>query len=432
MLIPSIDLMGGRAVQLIGGRDKVLEVDDVFGLARRFRVYGEIAVVDLDAALGRGDNLDLVKALCREARCRVGGGVRSSERADELLRAGAARVIIGTAAKDALLRRLPRDRVVVALDQRDGHLLTDGWRRAEAESPLERLRRLEPLCSGFLVTAVHREGRLAGIDRGLIASLRAATQASLTYAGGVTTAAEVAELDRLGVDAQVGMALYTGRLDPAEAYVGCLDWAKGGGRLPCLVEEESGAVLMLAWQTPESLVQALATGRGTYFSRSRNEIWVKGATSGHAQELLLARADCDRDAVLLTVRQTGPACHTGGATCFGQTDFSLVDLERVVAARKAAAPAGSYTARVFAETGLVDAKLREELEEVIEAQGRQDDLVRECADLLYFLLVRMAASGVGLRQVTAELGRRRAVPDPRRRLAPGPGSEAPESERRSS
>jgi phosphoribosyl-AMP cyclohydrolase / phosphoribosyl-ATP pyrophosphohydrolase len=430
MLIPSIDLLGGKAVQLVGGRDKVLEVDDVIGLARRFRVYGEVAVVDLDAARGRGDNLDLVKALCREARCRVGGGVRNAARADELLRAGAERIVIGTAASEELLRRLPRDRVVVALDQRDGRLLSEGWEQTEDEAPLDRLRRLEPLCSGFLITAVHREGRLAGIDRDLLARLRETTGAGLTYAGGVTTAAEVADLDALGVDAQVGMALYTGRLDPAEAFVACLDWTKGDGTLPCVVQGDSGAVLMVAWQTRESLHQALATGRGTYFSRSRGEVWVKGATSGNTQELLLARADCDRDTVLLTVRQSGPACHTRQTTCFGQAGFTLGELERVIRDRTGAAPAGSYTARLFAESGLLDAKLREELEEVIEAQGRDDDMVWECADLLYFLLVRMAASRVSMSQVLGELGRRRAVPDPRRHARSVPARVTETEERR--
>jgi phosphoribosyl-AMP cyclohydrolase / phosphoribosyl-ATP pyrophosphohydrolase len=410
MLIPSIDLMDGKAVQLVGGREKVLEVDDVVGLARRFRVYGEIAVVDLDAATGRGDNLALVERLCREARCRVGGGVRDAARAERLLRAGAERVVVGTAATEELLRRLPRERVVVALDQRDGRLLSEGWQRTEAEPPLERLARLEGLCAGFLVTAVHREGRLAGPDLSLARTLRAATTAELTYAGGVTTAAEVAELDRMGLDAQVGMALYTGRLDPADAFLACLDWDKGAGLVPCVVQEETGAVLMVAWQSRESLRGALETGRGVYFSRSRGEVWVKGATSGHTQELLLARADCDRDALLFTVRQTGPACHTGRATCFGAAEFGLADLERVVAGRLASPPPGSYTARLFAEPGLLDAKLREELAEVVEAQARPDDLVWECADLLYFLLARMAASGITLRQVSAELERRRAVP----------------------
>ena len=410
MLIPSIDLMGGRAVQLVGGREKALEVDDVVGLARRFRVYGEIAVIDLDAALGRGDNRALVERLCREARCRVGGGVRDRRRAAELLRAGASRVIVGTAASEELLAGLPRERVLVAVDHRAGTLLSHGWQAEEREAPLERIRRLSPLCGGFLVTRVDREGWLGGVDWDAARELRAATDRGLTYAGGVASAADVAALDRLGLDAQVGMALYTGRLDPAEAFAACLDFDKGGGRLPCVVEDAAGRVRMLAWQTPESLRQALAAGRGVYWSRSRGEVWVKGATSGNTQQLLRARADCDRDTVLFTVDSPGPVCHTGTATCFGPVDFRLDDLEAVIARRREAAPPESYTARLLADPDLLDAKIREEAEEVIEARERPDDLVWECADLLYHLLARMAAGGVRLDQVAAELERRHAVP----------------------
>ncbi|MBP7864515.1 MAG: phosphoribosyl-ATP diphosphatase [Acidobacteria bacterium] len=409
MLIPSIDLRAGKAVQLVGGRRKALEVADVEGLARRFRVYGTVAVVDLDAALGTGDNLDLVTALCRLARCRVGGGVRSEERANALLRAGADSLVVGTAAEPAFLSRLPRDRTWVALDHRDGLVLDRGWRGETGERLERRLERLAPLCAGFLVTDVAREGRLGGLDRDAFRRLRAVSPLPLVAAGGAASEAEVADLDRLGVDVQVGMALYTGRLDPAAAFIACLDFAKGGGLVPCIVQDRAGRVRMLAWQTPETLTEALCTGRGVYWSRSRNERWVKGATSGNTQALLEARADCDRDAVRFTVEQTGPACHTGAATCFGPADFRLEDLEAVLAGRRGGDASGGYTARLLADPALLDAKLREETEEVIEAQARPSDLVWECADLLYFLMVRMAAGGVTLAQVASELARRRTV-----------------------
>lgn len=410
MLISSIDLSEGKAVQLVGGEKKALEVEDVLGLARRFRPYGEIAVIDLDAARGTGENRELVSRLCREARCRVGGGIRSPRDAEALLRAGAARVIVGTAASEDLLSRLPRERVLVAVDHRDGDLLSHGWQVREKEPFLHRMLRLAPYCAGFLVTQVHREGRLGGVDWEAARALRTAVEGELVYAGGVRTAEEVADLDRLGLDAQVGMALYQGLLDPAEAFVRCLDFAKGNGRLPCVVQDRAGRVLMVAWQTPGSLEQALRTGRGTYYSRSRDEIWIKGSGSGHTQTLLRATADCDRDTVRFEVEQTGPACHTGQATCFGPADFCLADLEALIASRGKEAPEGSYTARLLQEEGLLDAKLREEVEEVIEASGRPDDLVWECADLLYFLLVRMSAGGVTLDRVCTELERRRCTP----------------------
>ncbi len=406
MLIPSIDLMGGRAVQLVGGREKALEVEDVLGLARAWRPYGELAVIDLDAALGTGDNLALVKALCAEARCRVGGGIRTPERAFELLRAGAASVILGTAASEELLRKLPRERTLVAVDQRQGRLQVKGWTEDAAESPLDRMRRLGPFCGGFLATVVDKEGRLGGVDWEAAAAFRAATDRPVVYAGGVTTVADVARLDRMGLDAQVGMALYRGLLDPGEAFVACLDWDKQGGLLPVAVQDESDRLLMLAYTNRETLREALAAGRGIYWSRSRGARWEKGATSGHVQTLLRAAADCDRDTLRFVVRQAGPACHTGQATCFGPADFSLEDLEATLRARAQDPAEGSYTARLFREPGLLEAKLVEEAGELAQAPTA-DDLVWEGADLLYFLMVRLAQGGVRLDQVLRELERRR-------------------------
>ncbi len=405
MLIPSIDLMGGKAVQLVGGRTKVLEVDDVLGLARRWRVYGELAVIDLDAALGQGDNLALVKELCAIARCRVGGGVRSADRAHELLRAGAARIIVGTAASEELLKQIPRDRAMVAVDQKAGRLQAKGWREDEVEAPLERVRRLAPLCGGFLMTVVDKEGRLEGVDWEAAETMRAATDRPIVYAGGVTTVADVARLDRMGLDAQVGMALYRGLMDPSEAFLACLDWEKHGELIPSVVQDEAGRFRMLAYQTRESLKRALDEGKGIYYSRSRSEIWEKGARSGATQDLLQVETDCDRDALRFVVKQIGPTCHTGADTCLGSADFNLRDLEETLWQRKATAPEGSYTARLFTEPGLLDAKLREETEEVLNATS-PDENVWEAADLLYFLMARMAQQSVRLEQVERELERR--------------------------
>jgi phosphoribosyl-ATP pyrophosphohydrolase len=365
-----------------------------------------LAVVDLDAALGRGDNLDLVKALCAEAPCRVGGGIRTPERAFELLRAGAASLVLGTAATEDLLRRLPRERTLVAVDQRGGRLQVQGWREDDSEPPLARMRRLAPHCGGFLMTVVDKEGRLEGVDWEAAREAREATDLPVAYAGGVTTVEDVAELDRLGLDAQVGMALYRGLLDPAEAFLACLDWDKQGGLVPAAVQDESGRLRMVAWQSRESLRAALEGARGVYWSRSRNALWEMGATSGHRQELLRAEADCDRDTLKFVVRQEGPACHTGSATCFGPAPFSIQDLEATLRERVAAPVPGSYTARLLREEGLLAAKLAEEAGELA-AASTPDELVWEGADLLYFLMVRLAQGGVRLEQVLRELERRR-------------------------
>src|SRR5271168_3140845 len=135
MIVCSIDLIGGKAVQLERGERLVLERDDVLALAERFGRLGEVAVIDLDAALQSGDNCELIESLCRIAHVRVGGGIRDVERARRYLRAGAQRVIIGTAADPELLRQLPRERTMVAIDSRNGHVTTNGWREVTTESP---------------------------------------------------------------------------------------------------------------------------------------------------------------------------------------------------------------------------------------------------------------------------------------------------------
>ncbi len=407
MLIPSIDLMGGKAVQLRHGREKVLERDDVMDLARRFGRVGEIAVIDLDAAMGTGDNEALIREVCRVARCRVGGGIRTEDKARRLLRAGAARLIVGTAASRDFLSRLPRHRVMAALDSLHGDVVTEGWTTRTGRSPVEEMQVLAPDVSGFLCTFVETEGTMQGLPMERVRELRAATNLPLTVAGGVRSIEEVVALDRAGVDVQVGMALYTGAVDVADAFVACLDFSKGP--VPTVVRDGAGQVLMLAYSTPESLRRAIDEGRGVYYSRSREALWVKGETSGNPQRLVRVQADCDRDALLFTVEQTGVACHRKTYTCFGagEREFSLRSLFDVVADRRREPRPGSYTSFLFEKEDRIPRKLNEEVYELLTAKGHED-VVWEAADVLYFLLAYLARREVDLDEVVAELwGRER-------------------------
>jgi phosphoribosyl-ATP pyrophosphohydrolase/phosphoribosyl-AMP cyclohydrolase len=408
MIVCSIDLMNGKAVQLRRGSEFALERDDAIALAERFGRCGEIAVIDLDAALERGENRELIERLCRIARCRVGGGIRSVENAKAYLRAGAQAVILGTAATPDLLKALPKERCIVALDTRDGRVATHGWTQLSAESPIERARALDSLCGGFLVTDIAREGMLAGCDSTLARELREIVSGTLTLAGGVRTPAEICELDRLGIDAQVGMAIYTGGLDPVDAVVELIDFEKGGGLAPTIVrDEESGAVRMLAYSNRESLREALRTGGGVYWSRSRNALWRKGESSGNMQRLARISLDCDRDAISFFVRQTGSTCHTGAATCFAGEPFSWSDLLQRIDARAQSASNGSYTRKLLGDPGLLNGKLREEADEVACAADA-GELAWECADLLYFMSVKMRSAGIGISEVMAQLASRAA------------------------
>lgn len=407
MIVPSIDLQDGRTVQLVGGETMALEAGDPLPIAERFAVAGEIAVIDLDAAMGRGSNAALIERLLDAGfACRVGGGIRDLATARRWLDRGAAKVILGTAARPELLRELPRERVIAALDARHGEVVVEGWRKGTGRGILERIAELRDFVGGFLVTFVEREGRLGGTDLTLAeAVVRAAGPGCrVTIAGGVTTPEEIATLDRLGADAQVGMALYTGRLDLADAIAAPLRSDRPDGLFPTVVADERGIALGLAWSSRDSLREAVRRRAGVYQSRSRG-LWVKGETSGATQELLRIDLDCDRDALRFLVRQKGPGfCHLERFSCFGDAE-GLARLEATLAARVASPPAGSYTARLLADPALLAAKLREEADELARAECRED-VVWEAADLLYFALVKLAAAGIRLAEVERHLDRR--------------------------
>ena len=405
MIIPSIDIANGRAVQLIGGREQALDAGDPRPWLERFAVAGEVAVVDLDAARGIGNNRSIIVDLCRNAPCRVGGGIRNYDAARSWLDTGARRIVIGTAAEPALLRRLPRERVIVALDAVDGEVVVEGWRTRTGRGVAERMRELSGLATGLLVTFVEREGRLGGTDAARAVELmQAAGEARVTIAGGVTTADEIATLDRFGADAQVGMALYTGRLSLGAAIAAPLTSDRADGLMPTVVVDERGLALGLAWSSRASIERAVELRRGVYQSRRRG-LWIKGETSGAVQELLRVELDCDRDALRFTVRQHGTGfCHTGTTTCWGDAP-PLAALERTLAERASGGDAESYTRRLLGNPELLRDKLIEEAGELADAASG-DHVAREAADLLYFTMVRMTACGVRLADVERELGRR--------------------------
>jgi phosphoribosylformimino-5-aminoimidazole carboxamide ribotide isomerase len=226
MIIPCIDLMDGKVVQLVQGRKKALEGGTPDEMLRRFAAFPEIQVIDLDAAMGVGSNDSIVEHLAAHASTRVGGGVRTPERASLLIEQGAHKVIIGTAAfsvdgiNEPLLRgaveAVGRERILIALDSMGGRIVVKGWRESTAFTAEAVIARLEPYCSGFLCTYVDKEGMLEGTDLDWFRRLRQATALELTAAGGITTLDEVRELQRMGVHAALGMAIYTGKLDLGE------------------------------------------------------------------------------------------------------------------------------------------------------------------------------------------------------------------------
>ncbi len=225
MLIPSIDLKGGKVVQLVQGDRVAIESTDVFRWVRRFQNFPVVQLIDLDAAMSTGNNDDLVRRVSGKLACRVGGGIRSVDRAREVIDAGAKKIILSTAlfGKEGrpdlvfaakISDAVGRERVVAALDTRGGQLVTHGWRKALAITPLEAIKALEPFCDEFFYTDVDHEGLMQGMDMGAVDAIRAATTRRLSAAGGISTQAEVDALEAKGIDAVVGMAIYAGVMDP--------------------------------------------------------------------------------------------------------------------------------------------------------------------------------------------------------------------------
>lgn len=223
MLIPSIDLQGGAVVQLIQGERLAIRDDDVFRWVRRFERFPKVQVIDLDAATGVGDNLALVRQIASSLSCRVGGGIRTIERATEVLAAGAQQIIAGSSLFKAgqpdldfaksLAEAVGADRVIAAVDSRGGHVVIHGWKTTLPLTAVQAVNALEPYCGEFLYTHVDTEGLMRGTDMAAIRAVRQATTRRVTAAGGITTQQEIDELDALGVDSVVGMAVYTGTLN---------------------------------------------------------------------------------------------------------------------------------------------------------------------------------------------------------------------------
>jgi len=222
MLIPAIDLRDGQVVQLVQGKRLALATDDWQSWVERFRPFPKVQLIDLDAAMERGANEPLMRKICAEKACRVGGGIRSIERARHVLSLGATHVIVSSALfkngqidlefAAALAESVGRERVIAAVDSSGGLVTIRGWQESTRVTAVDAAKALEPYCDEFLYTNVDTEGLMQGIPMEAVRAVREATTRRVVAAGGITTQDEIDQLDAMGVDAVVGMAIYTGRL----------------------------------------------------------------------------------------------------------------------------------------------------------------------------------------------------------------------------
>ena len=419
----------GHVVQLKNGKDLVLQRDDADSLINDFNKYGEVAIIDLDQALrntdakGNTPNTELLKSLLRKGNVRVGGGIRDVKKAKELISLGAEKVIVGSAAWNAdrkaesdpilnvafleeLVAAIGKQRVIISVDAINGKIALRGWTETANISLIEGAKEAEKYASELLFTCVEKEGCMEGTDMDMCRQLRDAVKCRVVAAGGVNSLEQIAELEKLGCDVQLGMALYTGAVSLKDSFMACLDWEKTNGMIPVIAQSVNGEVLMMGFSNKEAVAKTFDTGKLTFFSRTRNVLWTKGETSGHFLEVVKMRVDCDRDTILATVIPHGGACHTGSFTCFGAEPDERSSMERLYATiseRFANPRPGSYTATLNDKR--VREKVEEEAEEICEAEGK-DEVIWEAADLLYFVSVLMYKEGVTWQDVYNELDRR--------------------------
>ena len=427
MVISSIDLKNGHVVQLKNGKELVLQRDDADALIRQFNYFGEVAIIDLDAALGNVDakgktvNTALLQKLLHQGNVRTGGGIRTVKRAKELISLGAEKVIIGSAAwnkepdkdgsvlNEAFLNELAaaigKDRIIISVDSINGKIAVKGWTETVDVPLVEGAKQAEKFCSELLFTCVEKEGCMQGTNMDYVRELRQAVHCRVVVAGGVSSVEEIEELEKLHCDVQLGMALYTNKVSLKDSFIACLNFEKSP-LIPVIAQSMNGEVLMQGYANKEAFEKTFECGKLSFFSRERQTLWTKGETSGNFLEVIKMRADCDRDCVLVTVIPTGPACHTGSWTCFGsdpQEKSSMGRLYNIIADRFANPKPGSYTATLDAKR--VREKVEEEAEELCEADTK-DEVIWEAADLLYFVNVLMYKEGVTWQDVYDELDRR--------------------------
>ena len=427
MVISSIDLKNGHVVQLKNGKDLVLQRDDADSLIKDFNMFGEVAIIDLDAAMGNVDakgnteNTALLQRLLHQGNVRTGGGIRTVKRAKELISLGAEKVIIGSAAwkknpaegesvlnvdfLNELIEAIGKQRIIISVDSINGKIAVKGWTETVNIPLVEGAKEAEKYCSELLFTCVEKEGCMQGTDMNYVKELRSAVSCRVVVAGGVSSVEEIEELEKLHCDVQLGMALYTGKVSLKDAFIHCLNFKKSP-LIPVIAQSVNGEVLMQGFANQEAFEKTFECGKLSFFSRERQTLWTKGETSGNFLEVIKLRADCDRDCVLATVVPTGPACHTGSWTCFGSDPMeksSIFRLYNIIADRFANPRPGSYTATLDAKR--VREKVEEEAEEICEAEGK-DEVTWEAADLIYFVSVLMYKEGVTWQDVFNELDRR--------------------------
>ena len=279
MIIPSIDISNNKIVQLKQGNEIIIEEEDIDKVINKYKYFSQVNLIDIDRAKGNGENKKLIKYICSKLNCNIGGGIRDEVIAEEYLNSNAKSIIVGTKANIEFLSKLPKEKVIVALDTKDGKLAIKGWQELQEFSLEGKIKELENYCNGFLITNVNVEGLNQGVDIEYIQGLKGISKKRIIVAGGITTLSEIKKINSYGFDQVLGLAVSSGNIDIVDAFLETIDFEKQE-LIPTIVQDIStNEVLMMAYSNRESIIKTFKTGYGTYYSRSRKQMWKKGETS---------------------------------------------------------------------------------------------------------------------------------------------------------
>ena len=455
-LYPAIDVKDGQCVRLKKGLFNEVTVysERPYEIAKGFEEAGAqfIHTVDLDGALkGHGVNAETIKKICSSVNVPVqmGGGIRTLENIQEVLDLGVYRVIIGTKAVEnpdfikAAIDRFGAEHIVVGVDAKDGLVAIEGWEKVSDKTALSLALAMKDIGVQTIVyTDISKDGMLAGPNVEQTKILSDKTGIDIIASGGMSCMDDLTHINDAGIHgAIIGKAIYEKRIDLKEAvnlFESGASYSKASampkadisfkdlkldanGLIPVVVQDYvNGEVLMLAYMNEEAYNKTLETGIMTYYSRSRQELWIKGLTSGHFQYVGSLDIDCDNDTILAKVDQVGAACHTGSRSCFFQPLMKkeyddtnplhvFQDVYDVIMDRKKHPKEGSYTNYLF-DKGIdkILKKVGEECTEIVIAAKNPDkeEIKYEISDFLYHCMVLMVEKGITWEEIANELAQR--------------------------
>lgn len=401
MFFPTIQLQTGKAVQVNTAGVQVIPENPV-DLSRRLYRYGTVVILDRDAAMGQGDNSDLVNKICGEVEAIVAGGVTTVNQADRYLRAGAVRLIVGPRVNPGILAHFPRQRILVAVDDRPAPFGIDEWRLADNTNLVEATAVFHKSCSGLVYG-------FGDSDIDGFRSLNAQVGLPVIAAAMTTSAEDVEALDRSGIDCLLTID-QNSNIDISDLYTNLMDFESGNGLIPTILQDRNRQVLALFYSNKNAVKTSLDSGLTSFWSASKGDVTIKETPKGNPISIRTAIADRRRKVLLYQVDSTGPVCHTGEYSCFGERSFSIETLEAVIVSRQGKGDSQSYTQQVLVSREGVTDQILTRAKELAQAVTH-DQIISRTADLLYFVMVNLVRNKVSWSSVLKELrgraGRRR-------------------------